>query len=68
VKKMRPLGKIGAIVKESHFKMKGFPMPSTKKKLAPLLSMPNLIDVNVDRNRFKLTCPFRDKSICTGID
>jgi Leucine-rich repeat (LRR) protein len=38
------------------------------RDLSPLLSMPNLIDVNVDRNRFKLTCPFRDKSICTGID
>jgi hypothetical protein len=38
------------------------------RDLSPLLSMPNLIGVNVDRNRFKLTCPFRDKSICTGID
>ena len=38
------------------------------RDLSPLVSMPKLIDVNVDRNRFKLTCPFRDKSICTGID
>ncbi len=38
------------------------------RDLSPLVSMPKLIGVNVDGNRFKLTCPFRDKSICTGID
>ena len=37
------------------------------KDLKPLLSMPNLIGVNVSRNRFPLTCPFADKEICTGI-
>ena len=37
------------------------------KDLRPLLSMPNLIGVNVSRNRFPLTCPFADKEICTGI-
>jgi hypothetical protein len=38
------------------------------RDLSPLVSMPKLIGVNVSRNRFKLTCPFADKTICTGID
>ena len=37
------------------------------RDLSPLVSMPKLIGVNVSRNRFKLTCPFADKTICTGI-
>ena len=38
------------------------------KTIAPLKALPNIIDVNVDGNRFPLTCPFKDKNICTGID
>jgi hypothetical protein len=37
------------------------------RDLSPLLSMPKLIGVNVSGNRFKLTCPWADKSMCTGI-
>ena len=38
------------------------------KTIAPLTALPNIIGVNVDGNRFPLTCPFRDKNICTGIE
>jgi Leucine-rich repeat (LRR) protein len=38
------------------------------KTIAPLKALPNIIDVNVDGNRFPLTCPFKDKNICTGIE
>ena len=37
------------------------------KTIDPLKALPNIIDVNVSRNRFPLTCPFADKNVCTGI-
>jgi Leucine-rich repeat (LRR) protein len=38
------------------------------KTIAPLTALPKIIGVNVDGNRFPLTCPFKDKNICTGIE